>query len=558
MNSLMKVVGIALLLASTAYGASDGIISGTVKGPSGAPLRGVFVQARSVAINNLTVSVLSDNQGHYRIENLSPGEYQIWAKASTYRSDPPEGVRAAAGSSLDLTLKAKKVGWSDLSDYQAYALLPEGKGKQEFKSCMLACHGFVIQERMTPAAWEGIVNYMRAIRSSVNSDPEANTGGNTPNPPKLDFAAALAYVSAVLTVDGPLPKSPADLPGYQKVKHGAFSDEAMKMVYVDYDMPESSGGRTPDRGDVGGPVDFHPGMPTQFPFCAAPDKDGNVWVAYRYLANKIARVNPNTGAVIEFKLPTNSAIHMAVPAPDGTVWFNEIGPDKIAKWDPGTQKITEYQAAAQLDDKGKLTLGYKNAIRIDPKGYVWSSGQPLMRFDPKTEKFKYFLGAPQSTYGLALDKAGNLWFAADEESKIGEVDAETDKLTMYDTPTPKAEPKRMQIDSDGIIWFSEHTAGKIGRFDPKTDTFKEYPLPGPGATPYALGIDRNHQIWYESRLRDVLGRLDPKTGRVTEYPMPYSAVIMREFFLDSQGRLWFGADTQNKVGYFYLATDSGK
>src|SRR5262249_14159502 len=44
-------------------------ITGTVTGPDGAPLRGAFVQARN-AQTRITVSVLSDKDGKYRVENL--------------------------------------------------------------------------------------------------------------------------------------------------------------------------------------------------------------------------------------------------------------------------------------------------------------------------------------------------------------------------------------------------------------------------------------------------------------------------------------------------------
>jgi virginiamycin B lyase len=539
--------GLVVLMIFVSYGASDGKISGTVKGPNGAPLKGIFVQARSMAVNNLTVSVLSDKEGHYQIEHLLPGDYQVSVKAADYQSDPPTGMKVAAGASLNLALKRKKVGWSNLAPYQAYQLLPEKPGKQQFIKCMNH-HGFPLQERQTPEGWEGIVNYMKALRHEL---------GEPGSQKETELDEALAYVSAVLTVDGPLPASPADIPGFSKVQR-QFSDDAMKIVYVDYDLPASSGPRIPVRGDVGGPSDYHPGMPMQFPWSAAPDKDGNLWIPYRLLASKIARLNPNTGEVKEFKAPNQgvAAIHSAVPTADGTVWFNETGPNKIAKWDPRTQVITEYQAAPQPDENGKLVHGTKNTILVDPKGYIWSSGQPLTRLDPETGKFKYFLDAPQSSYDVKADKEGNVWFTADVVSAIGRIDAKTEKVTTYPTPTPKSYPRRMKIDTDGIIWFGEYDGGKIGRFDPKTKAFKEYTLPGPRATPYPLGIDANHQIWYSGRDRDVLGLLDPKTGHVIEYPMPYSFASMRDFITDSQGRMWFAVPQANKVGYFYLASNT--
>ena len=57
---------------------------GTVKGPDGAALRGAFVQARN-AKTKITVSVLSDNQGRYRVENLPAGEYRLQIRAPGYQ-----------------------------------------------------------------------------------------------------------------------------------------------------------------------------------------------------------------------------------------------------------------------------------------------------------------------------------------------------------------------------------------------------------------------------------------------------------------------------------------
>jgi streptogramin lyase len=79
-------------------------------------------------------------------------------------------------------------------------------------------------------------------------------------------------------------------------------------------------------------------------------------------------------------------------------------------------------------------------------------------------------------------------------------------------------------------------------------------LPGPAATPYALIVGKDNGIWYASTDQDLIGRLDPNTGKVVEYPFPHSEAMMREFFLDAQGHIWFATPTNNKVGYFYLAS----
>src|SRR5437016_7533785 len=121
------------------------------------------------------------------------------------------------------------------------------------------------------------------------------------------------------------------------------------------------------------------------------------WIPYYGAANRIGRLNPKTGVVDEFRVPndTTAAIHSAVPAPDGSVWLTEQGSNKLGRWDPVTQKITEFK-----DDWGKHT------VRIDANGDVWST-VGLTRVDPNYEKFDHVGHVPNS-YVIALDKDGNV------------------------------------------------------------------------------------------------------------------------------------------------------
>jgi streptogramin lyase len=68
-------------------------------------------------------------------------------------------------------------------------------------------------------------------------------------------------------------------------------------------------------------------------------------------------------------------------------------------------------------------------------------------------------------------------------------------------------------------------------------------------------MDKNGRLWYSNMHEDLVGCLDPKTRRVVEYPLPFSENTMREFFLDDQGRMWWASPSNNKVGYFYLASN---
>jgi virginiamycin B lyase len=509
-------------------------VTGTVIAPNGAPFRGAFVQAENQATKML-VSVLSDDSGRYRIDDLPAGEYRIGIRAPGFTAAARDHVALAAGVSARYGFKLAKgmVRWSDLSVAQARTLFPNAignrvlKGKQILFQRCFACHGF--QTRMASVkrdadAWRDRVNFMRgAMHFFLDSNAPFSDA---------DADAVSTYITQLFGENSILPPSPADNPAYARVVR-TFPDAAMKIVYVEYQLAH------PDR----------------MPWSAVEDKNGKFWMPYYGTADRIGRLDPRTGEVSEYRVPNigTAAIHSAVPAPDGSVWLTEQGANKLGHWEPKTQKIVEYQDAYMPGKEGLTSGGQKHTTRVDSLGRVWTTGRPLTLFDPKTGKFHEFNQIP-SAYGLALDKNGNLWFAEYKENgEIGQIDAKTLKVRKWPTPTLDARPRRIQLDSDGIVWFAEYKAGKIGRFDPKTEKTTEFPLPGPEATPYALGIDKNHTVWYSSENMDIIGHLDPKTGGVTEYPFPQSENTMREFFTDDKGRMWFGSPANNKVGYFYIA-----
>src|SRR6202163_1345790 len=109
-------LGTLCLIALSASVADAATITGTVTGPDGAPFRAAFVQARNAA-TKITVSVLSDTQGHYQVPDLAPGDYRLSIRAPGYKSDPKSGVKLAAeqSASYDFGLQQGLVRWSDIS-----------------------------------------------------------------------------------------------------------------------------------------------------------------------------------------------------------------------------------------------------------------------------------------------------------------------------------------------------------------------------------------------------------------------------------------------------------
>src|SRR5436190_5205063 len=103
---LHKLLVSLTLTVSCASIASAATITGAVTGPDGKPFMGAFVVAEN-AQNKMTVSVLSDAQGHYHINGLPAGSYAVGITAAGYQSDPRIDVRLAgdAKASFDFALQ---------------------------------------------------------------------------------------------------------------------------------------------------------------------------------------------------------------------------------------------------------------------------------------------------------------------------------------------------------------------------------------------------------------------------------------------------------------------
>jgi len=518
-------MGLIVVMGTVSYGAT---MTGTVSGANGAPFQGAFVEAQN-SKTKITVIVLSNSQGRFRIPDLPAGDYRVQIKAVGYRAEPRNPVTLATdqNASLDFSLQKSAVRWNEISQYQAAQLWPPSKGKDLIFAHCNICHQF--QSRMASVGrdfdgWKDRIAFMRdAMHFSVFLGPNFRD---------QDADVVATYLDSMFGPDSVLPKSPADMPDYEKTVR-PFTGDAMNIVYVEYEMP----------------------APSRMPFSAAPDKNGFMWIPDFGVANKITRLDPKTGEMKDFSIPFpgTGGVHSAVPAADGSVWIAEQGSNRVGRWDPSTEKITEFQDAYLPGKEGIEDGGSKHTVRIDPSGKVWASGVPLTRFDPETSKFKRFDSGGGYIYDVKPDKNGDVWFTNFFKDKIGKVDAKTDEVSFWTLPTANAYPRRMEIGPDGMIYSGEFLGGKMARFDPKSQMFKEFQLPGPDPSPYAMGFDADGYLWYDSHNMDTINRFDPRTGKTIEYPFPHSELCMREFFRDAQGRMWYGTAPNNKVGYFYLA-----
>ena len=312
-GKILSAIFSAVFLGSACFGAT---ITGTVKGPDGAAVHGrVRAGAEHADAHHV----------HRAFRQRGALPRRPGSRRGVSREHPGPGIsrgravrREAAASqdgSLDFALQKGTVRWNDLSIAQASKLWPAGPGKDKIFSTCFTCHGFQTRMASVTRDADGWLDRVHFMRTAMKFGLEARVSD--------EQASMIAgYLTQLFGPDSTLPKSPADMPEYKDTVR-PFSSEAMNIHFVEYDMPG----------------------PSRMPFSASPGKEGYLWIPDFGDANKLGRLDPKTGAWMRFPVPNvgTAGIHSAAEAPDGTVWMAEQGSNKLAMWDPKTQKMTEYQ-----------------------------------------------------------------------------------------------------------------------------------------------------------------------------------------------------------------------
>lgn len=277
--------------------------------------------------------------------------------------------------------------------------------------------------------------------------------------------------------------------------------------------------------------------------------DGKIWWAGQY-GNLLGYVDPQSGAMREYRLPRGAHPHTVLVASDNQVWYTGNKNGTIGRLDPDTGKVTEYAMpnpaardphSAKFDAKGRLffTVQRGNFIgRLDPKtGDIALAEVPVANALP---------------YGIKIDDKGIPWVACNGSNCLIKVDPETMALTRIKLPDANARARRLDIASDGSIWYVNSSLGRLGRYDPVLNSFEEWPTPsGTSSHPYAIAII-DDIVWFnESGMRpDTLVRFDPASEKFQSWPIPSGDIytgVVRHMRPTANGDLLIHQTAGNRV-----------
>ena len=101
MKFLWVVALLWLPLASAAEGqTSTGSLAGTIRDVSGGVIPGAVVTVKNAA-TGIARSATTDAEGRYRIPNLEPGDYEVRATLTGFRTAVRSGVVVTVGGATD-------------------------------------------------------------------------------------------------------------------------------------------------------------------------------------------------------------------------------------------------------------------------------------------------------------------------------------------------------------------------------------------------------------------------------------------------------------------------
>ena len=155
--------------------------------------------------------------------------------------------------------------------------------------------------------------------------------------------------------------------------------------------------------------------PNSFPYGIVTDKNDNIWTA-EFHGSKLARLEPKTGKITEFDAPIMPSLirRLNVDDVDGTtIWYGLFSAGKLCRLDPKTGQTKMWTIPQQVSQP------YDEVVE---NGQVWISdagqGGALIKFDPKSETFTYYPSPQRADMPkIRLTKEGAIWYSPRSSQK---------------------------------------------------------------------------------------------------------------------------------------------
>jgi len=547
---LSASAGLAFLIpvtfAQSAQAQPASALAGQVSSAKEGVMEGVVVSAKKDG-STITVSVASDNKGHYSfpVAKLEPGHYSLKIRATGYELEGANAADVKAGSttSADLKLSPTKNLAAQLTNGEWLASMP---GSDQQKKFLLSCNSCHSYQRIVNSQ-HGADEFMQIFDRMAGYYP-----GSTPLQPQRLIGTARRNLGGGAGAMGVDPATVGRMRGAAEFLASINLSKGPERSYTYKTLPRPTG-----RATHVVVTEYDLPRKTIEPHDVMVDTDGMVWYS-DFGALFIGKMDPKTGKVTEYPIPK---IKEGFPVGtldleqdhDGNFWVAMMYQGGVAKLDKKTGKVQTWSVPKEWQtDATQQSFVSPTSWHVDGKVWVKNSDRAqILRLDPKTSQWEN-LGSftdPETkkgigSYGINADLNNNLYMLDFNSGDLGILDGKTKQLAIHRTEIPNSRPRRGRVDEQNRLWFAEYDGNAVGVLDAKTKQIKEWRAPTPWSNPYDVVVDKNGEAWTGSMMTDRVSRVDTKTGQFTEYLLPNSTNIRRVWVDNSTNPVtfWVGSN----------------
>jgi len=515
------ILGHAALTSRSGQAQSADVLTGLVSSSEEGPMEGVLVSATKAG-SSRTITVVSDQQGRYRFPRakLDPGQYTLGIRAIGYDLESAASLPVAAEKATTADLKLRKAHnlASQLTNAEWLASFP---GTDEQKASVRGCAHCHTLERVTRSRHD-VPGFVAVIERMAGYPP-------------LAFPLMPQRLPAPRIGPGAVQADQQQLARRRQAEYLASLNlsSGSQWSYGFKTLPRPKGNAT---RVIYTEYDLSPR--TRQPHDVIVDSAGMVWYA-SFGEQILAKLDPGTGTVTEYQVPL-----LKPKAPTGilalrfdedeNLWLGLQFQGGIAKFDRKTEKFQLWSLPPELNgDHVQINQVSPGRHKVDGKVWFQDAGTyTILRLDVpsgKIEAFEPYKIPRPNVYDVIPDSRNNGFVLPLGSDEIVRIDAKTGAMTRYKTPTPGSGPRRGMMDSQDRLWFGENRADRIAMFDTRTERFQEWPAPTPGAWPYDATVDKNGDVWSGGEYDDRILRLNPATGQFVEYLLPRQTNVRRVF-----------------------------
>jgi len=284
-------------------------------------------------------------------------------------------------------------------------------------------------------------------------------------------------------------------------------------------------------------------VPTaRYPRDPVATTDGSIFFAVQK-GDKIARFDPKTQRFQEWDVPEGTLPKGMVVAADGKVIFGSLGNGSINEFDSVSGRLREFRTSSR--DSAPYTL------TLDARGNTWFSERTsgnvgkLERASAKITEYR----VGDDPYGIAVDKLGNVWVSRRAAGILAKVDVKTGMVTELHLGLG-SQPRCAAMAPNGMLWVSLYGTGKLAKVDPVANTVvKLYDMPGgPNGGPYAVNADGLGRIWVSEIQTDNVIMFYPHTEAMRVFRLPSRNSGIRSATIDGEGRYWYVGSHAGTLG----------